>query len=131
MFLRRMRRPLVKAGGAEMGSEFRSAGTESSIGKKKKKIEVIGCKSEEWLRLAFSKPMHVTSCSIYQQKESSASLQRNPDDRRQSIYLSKGLERTGYSSGKETCKPPRTSILSLNNNNNNNLFWKWVKDMKD
>ena len=35
--LRRMRRPLVKAGGAEMGFEFRSAGTESSIGKKKKK----------------------------------------------------------------------------------------------
>lgn len=37
MFLRRMRRPLVKAGGAEMGSEFRSAGTENSIGKKQKK----------------------------------------------------------------------------------------------
>lgn len=111
-----MRRPLVKAGGAEMGSEFRSAGTESSKGKKQKNIEVIGCKSEEWLRLAFSKCMHITSCSIYQQKESSASLQRNSDDLRLSIYLSKGLERTGYSLGKETCKPPRTSILSLNNN---------------
>ena len=105
-----MRRPLVKAGGAEMGSEFSSAGTENSIGKEQKKniyiyIGVIGCKSEEWLRLAFSKPMHVTSCSIYQQKESSASLQRNPDDLRQSIYLFKELERTGYSLGKKTCKP--------------------------
>lgn len=98
-----MRRPLVKAGGAEMGSEFRSAGTENSIGKKqkKKKKEVIGCKSEEWLRLASSKPMHVTSC-IYQQKESNASLQRSPDDLRQSIYLFKELERTGCSLGKKT-----------------------------
>lgn len=108
MFPRSVRRPLVKAGGAEMGSEFRSAGTENSIGKKQKKkknIGVIGCKSEEWLRLAFSKPMHVTSCSIYQQKESSTSLQRNPDDLRQSIYLFKELERTGYSLGKKTCEP--------------------------
>ena len=40
MFPRRMRRPLVKAGGAEMGSEFSSAGTENSIGKEQKKIYI-------------------------------------------------------------------------------------------
>lgn len=41
MFPRSVRRPLVKAGGAEMGSEFRSAGTENSIGKKQKK-KILG-----------------------------------------------------------------------------------------
>ena len=42
MFPRSVRRPLVKAGGAEMGSEFRSAGTENSIGKKQKKKKILG-----------------------------------------------------------------------------------------
>lgn len=67
---------LDQAGGTHLGSEFMSAGTENSKGKKQK-LRSLVTKSEEWLRFVPSNPMHVASWSLYPQKESSRTHQRN------------------------------------------------------